>query len=106
MSLASYHCSAPGYGLLDRGGSCLAFAAAMATEHSRWGKFPQLVSHHVFGDIELGKLLAVMNQESYADKLRRYRAVPRPRLNRLSTDAALLALDLRHQALIDIGTFF
>src|SRR5258706_11432561 len=77
MSLASYHCSTPGYLLLwcttagrrRRGCRRLRSAARMALEHAGRGEFAQLVSHHVFGHEQLHEVLAVVNHERMADEV-------------------------------------
>src|SRR6516165_6417162 len=97
MSLASYHCSTPGSRFLG-------LASAMSAERSRRRKLAELVSDHVFGHVQPGKLSAVVNQERHADKLGNDRAVAGPRLERLALAQA--AIDLGSKAFVHVRTTF
>src|SRR5579872_2671589 len=100
MSLASYHCSTPGSIRL-----LLPLAPAVSLEQPRGSEFAELVADHVFRHVQLGELPAVVNQEGHADELGDDGAIARPRLQRFTVARALVALDLGHQALIDVRTF-
>src|SRR5260370_30231070 len=134
MSLASYHCSTPGYnpvrvpelarvrvagrlasaglgraslgrtGRRSRGRSGLGTGAAVAFEDPRWRKFAELVAHHILGHEQLQKLSAVVNQEGVADEIRHDRAIARPGLDWF-TMPGLLFFDLCQQPQIYVRPF-
>src|SRR5689334_11485513 len=113
MSLASYHCSTPGYCLLSRkrllscrGRGRLGLAARVPLEHSRRSELAQLVPDHVLGHEQLHEVLAVVHHERVTDEIGHNRAIARPRLDRLATAGTLLLLDLGEQPLIHVRAFF
>src|SRR5437868_5802452 len=104
MSLASYHCSTPGsVELLRRG---LRLAAAVSLKGSRRCELAELVADHVFRHVQAHELPSVMNEERRADELRDDGAVARPRLDRFPIVRALIAVNPRHQPLINVRPFF
>src|SRR5438046_2008236 len=108
MSLASYHCSTPGYLLLLRGGGGrgrLGLAATMAAEHARGGKLAELVADHVFRHEALCEPPAVVDQKREADHLRDDRGVAGPSLDWLAV-SGVLAFHLGQQALVHMRAFF
>src|SRR5438132_3985148 len=134
MSLASYHCSTPGYKdqcsilreralfLCGRFGACcrgrrscssgggqggrFGLAAAMPLEYARRRKFAQLVADHVFCNKQPDELLAVMNHEGVADEIGNHRAIARPGLDRLASAALVHAFDAGQQAWVYIRSLF
>src|SRR5436190_14077509 len=108
MSLASYHCSTPGYCFLlsCRRRSCcrgsLGASARMSLEETRRSELAELVADHVFGHEQLHEVLAVVHHEGVPDEVGDDGAIPRPRLDRLTAAGALLLFDFRQQALVDI----
>src|SRR5262245_37264446 len=111
MSLASYHCSTPGsvfcslLGAAGRRGRRGALAAAVSLEDPRRRELAELVADHVLGHEQLDEDPPVVDQEGVADEVRHDGTVARPGLDRLLVSAALLALDLGQQALIDVRPF-
>src|SRR5262245_9435563 len=121
MSLASYHCSTPGSvsspclgggrrtactrGCCGRGGGCLP-AAAVPLENPRRRELAQFVADHVFRHVQPHELPAVMDHKRLTNELRHDRAVPRPGLERLAADAAMLTLHFGEQALINVRALF
>src|SRR5438093_10383906 len=115
MSLASYHCSTPGSTWLrgsgrsgaatgGRGGSRRSpFTPAVAAENSRRREFAQFMAHHVLGHVQLHELLAVVDHERVADKLRHNGAISCPGLQRLAAAGGVLPVHLRPPALTDVG---
>jgi hypothetical protein len=77
----------------------------MSLEHPGRRELTQLVPHHVLGHVQLLKTLTVVDFEVLADELRDDGAIARPGPDRLAVIGALVALHLRQQALIDVGTF-
>ena len=64
------------------------------------------MSHHVLGDENLVKHLAVMDHKRKADELRDYRTSSRPSLDRLARACGGLPVDLDKQLLVDERSFF
>ena len=63
------------------------------------------MSHHVFGNENLVKHLAVMDHKRKADKLRDYRTSSRPGLDRVARAGSGLPVDLDKQLLINERSF-
>lgn len=78
----------------------------MALEEAGRRKFAELVSDHVFSDIDGYKLLAIVYVEIQADKIRRYHRTARPSLNRLVRVRLLRLVDFVLKTWIDKRTFF
>src|SRR5579864_4805614 len=113
MSLASYHCSTPGSGLLAgrrwctgrRGRGCLP-AAAVTLEYTRRRELAQFVADHVFGHEQLHELPAVVNLKRLTDKFRHNRAIAGPGAQRLALVELLLLFNFFQQSQVYIWTFF
>ena len=78
----------------------------MTFEYPCGRKLTQLVSHHVFGDKNLVKHLAVVDHKRKANELRDYRTSSRPGLDRLARADGVLPVDLGKQLLINERSFF
>ena len=91
--------------LLVRTYLLFAFAAVTA-ERSRRCKFTELVSHHIFGDVNFDVLTTVVNHERHVDKLGHDRAGSRPGLDRFDASTFGLFLNFEKQLRIDVRAFF
>ena len=80
--------------------------SAVFLEGSRGGKFPQLVTDHVFRDEHGIENLAVVDQEGVADEIGRDERPARPGLDRLLDVGGGHLLDLHHEVIINEGSFF
>ncbi len=86
---------------------CLGLTSGMSAKEAGRGEFSQLVADHVFRDEQLEELPAVVNQEGVADKIRHDGAIPRPRLQRLTTAGAMLLFHFAVSSLSSTyGPFF
>src|SRR2546427_60821 len=56
---------------------------AVAAEQPRRRELPELVPHHVLGDVHRDELVPVVHRQSVAHEVRRDRAAPGPRLEHL-----------------------
>src|SRR5579872_5737046 len=61
------------------------------------GELAQLMPHHVFRDIHLNELLAVMHRDGMANELRQNRRTPRPGLHDLFLVSVVQDVDLLFQ---------
>src|SRR5437867_2903245 len=89
--------------LSGRGG--LLGGLAVPAEDAGRHELAQLVTHHVFRDVDRDELVAVVHRERVADELRQHRRAPRPRLEHALLAAAVHPLDLPHQRVDDVRTF-
>ena len=78
---------------------------AVFLEDSRWRKFTQLVSNHVFRDEDGVKNLPIMHQERVTHELRCNGGPARPRLYWTLRSAVVHFVDLLEQVLLNEGTF-
>src|SRR5262249_31114409 len=101
MSLASYHCSTPGWVSFRFG-----FPAAMTFEDTRRRKFTELMANHIFGHVKAKKALAVVDEEGRPNEFGDDGAIARPRFDRFPIARALIAFDFGNQALIHVRPFF
>src|SRR5438552_813933 len=68
-------------------------------------ELPELVTHHVFRDIDRNELVAVVHRQRVADELRQHRRAARPGLEHALLAAAVHPLDLLHQRVDHVRTF-
>jgi hypothetical protein len=68
----------------------------MPAENPGRGKFAKLMTHHVFCNVYRNKLVAGMNSNRMADKLRRYVIPARLGLHNLFVAAFVHLFDLHH----------
>ena len=69
-------------------------------------EFSQLMPHHIFGNKNLMKYLAVVDQKRETYKLRNYRASSCPGLYWLTGAGSNMLIDLAKQLLINVWSFF
>jgi len=70
------------------------------------GELTQLVSNHLFGDVDLEKLVAVVHHEIQTHKFGDDGTIAGPGLDGLTISRLAIFLHLLVEALIDIRTFF
>jgi len=74
---------------------------AMPSERSRRGKLPQLVSHHVFRDVDRNKTLAVMHSNGMSDQFRKNYRTARPGANNALFHTTIHRRDFLQQFTVD-----
>ena len=77
----------------------------MALEHAGEREFAELVADHIFGDVNGGENLAVVNAERVADKIGRNRRAAGPGLDGFLSAGFDGLLDFLEQVVIDKETF-
>ena len=80
--------------------------AGMAAEYARRGKFAQLVSDHVFRNVNRDELITIVHSESVAYEIRRNHRSARPSLDNLLLAALLHFGYFLLQLYTDIWAFF
>jgi len=78
----------------------------MTFEHPCERKLTQFVSDHIFGDKNLVKYFAVVDEKRKTDELWNYRAPSGPGFNRLARAGRSLFVDFDKQLLVNIRSFF
>ena len=78
----------------------------MAAENASQREFAQLVADHFFGNENLQKRFAVVNEERVADKFGDDRASARPSLNRFFFALLIELFDFSEKFIINERTIF
>jgi hypothetical protein len=80
--------------------------AAVALKDARGRELAELVADHVFGDVNGGENLAIVNAERVADEIRRDRRAAGPSLNGFLDAGFDRLFDFLEEVVIDKKTFF
>jgi hypothetical protein len=64
------------------------------------------VADHLFGDVHLDEVPAVVHEERMPDELRRDRRTAGPRLDRLLAPGGIEPRELLQDVLVDVRAFF
>ena len=84
----------------------LAGHATVRLEDARGGKLAEFVTNHIFGDVDGGENLAVVNAERVADEVGRDRRAAGPSLDGLLGAGLDRLLDFLEEVIVDKETFF
>ena len=78
----------------------------MRLENAGGRKLPKLMTHHVFGDIDIGEYLAAMDQEGEPHEIGSDHGASAPGLNGLLITLLDGSIDLGQKLLVDERSFF
>jgi len=78
----------------------------MRLEDTRGGKFTELMTDHILGNVDGREYFAVVNAKRVADEIRRNRRAAGPSLDGFLSAGLNSLLDLLEQMVVDKETFF
>ena len=79
--------------------------ASVSLEDPCWRKFTQFVTHHVLGDIHIGKNLSAVDHEGKSYEIRCYHGATTPCLDRFLVALGDRSIDLGQEFLVNERTF-